>query len=873
MFGNTSNTAPSADGSTQSAASDIPSLASRLFRQVGYSASKSWQDRGDIIRHSKELFTAAPLTGLSYSPLPTPSSIRLLQVKPGAPSEIIDCSLITVSLLDAPEYRPLSYTWEIDRTSLPYDLSYLSHKKPDISKAVKNGMSTINHKLNNFMVSPQPWNPWAKKPSEDLNHGTDADSTPASERDKILCNGQGVYVKPNLYQALIQIRKTRPGLYWIDAICINQADTAERGQQVQMMDQIYSSAAQVIVWLGTCPQIFAPGVKNMMSVAKTGFPAQPKETLSIDFIYLRVGTTSAWHLVLCVVFLITRKWFRRLWVLQELCLAKQATFFLGDYEMEANDISAAFVWMLNILKAFDTSGWYTFSQLLVSLGDMPEQAISLLNSRQTISQGHKIGLQDWLRIVQGREAKDPRDMIYGGLALLKPEALLMDPGLKERPATLPPRPKTQGVTSNGPSGIKASWPKLQADYEISLSSLLDKVAICLLSGTDPMDLLSLATRYRNPYFYDKSRDSVLNFSMIRMRKQSGTEATTPSWFAMPWMQISRLLKPLIWQGGTSCEYTAKMTNKPFITSDGKTLCLDAVYLDTIEDCVLFSLFGDLTPDAESMAILGSKSEEAAETTSKMIQFFNYSPAFQLLDLAIAMQSDKGPAQEAPLEMLCDILLAGSWQDTGLVNNKVIAFCQWLDDWVRGIVKDHEKEKSEATNHIPTFKDRVIAKLQDDYSKLKTTYPDQPWSADDGKNIPEDRKVLAVRFSQMLPTVQVLRCLFKTKKGMLVLAPAWAEKGDVVMGVKGGKVPYVFTPRDEDLRRKVAFKENYKSGLAMEVLKKRIGHNEAQKWDVDHLRSEIGKRDCYILTGEAYIHPSSLTELFKQSGEFSRIEII
>jgi hypothetical protein len=748
-------------------------------------------------------------------------------------------------------------------------------------------MDTINHKLNSMMISPQAWSPWANKRSEDLKSKTDAESKPDSGRDKILANGQGVYIKSNFYQALVQIRKTRPGLYWIDAICINQSDTVERGQQVQMMDQIYSSAAQVTIWLGTCPQIFAPGVENLVSLAKTGFPPEPKDIISKRFIYSRVGTTSVWHLVLCIVFLVTRKWFKRLWVLQELCLARQATFFLGEYQFEAEDISAAFVWMRHILKALDKSGLYAFSQLLDSLGDMPEQAVSLLNSRRTIAHGHKISLQEWFKLIRDREARDPRDMIFGGLAVIEPETIRMNPGLKEglqdslqmvvpnkEDAPLPLRPETQRMSLYGPLGTKDSWPKLQADYEITLPRLLEKVATCLLSGPDPMDLLSLATRYRNPYFYDMSRESVLNFTLIKLEKLSGSDATAPSWHAMPWMENPRLIRPLIWQGGPCWEYTYKMTNKPSITPDGKTLCLDAMYLDTIEDCILFSFYGDFARDEEAMLILRSKSVEEAVSMARITGYLNYSPPFQLLDLAIGMQS----VHEAPLEALCDILLAGAWEG-GLGNSKMIAFCQWLDDWVQGFVKDHETNKSEAAKDIPAIqeflrkRERVLANLQDDYCKLKAIYPDQPWSDDDPKNISEERKVLAVRFSRILQTAQVLRCLFRTKKGVFVLGPAWAERGDVVMGVKGGKVPYVFTPRDEDLRRKVAFKENNKSGLPMKVLKEWVGHNKDDKLDVDYLRGEIGKRDCFILTGEAYIYGSSLTELFEHSAEFIRIEIV
>jgi hypothetical protein len=40
-------------------------------------------------------------------------------------------------------------------------------------------------------------------------------------------------------------------LFWIDAICINQADNAERGHQVELMRQIYKAPANVLAWLGT----------------------------------------------------------------------------------------------------------------------------------------------------------------------------------------------------------------------------------------------------------------------------------------------------------------------------------------------------------------------------------------------------------------------------------------------------------------------------------------------------------------------------------------------------------------------------------------------------------------------------------------------
>ena len=66
----------------------------------------------------------------------------------------------------------------------------------------------------------------------------------------ISLNNHRTNVTKNLYDALVQIRATFPGLLlWIDAICINQSNSQERNQQVAMMRNIYSKASHTIAWL------------------------------------------------------------------------------------------------------------------------------------------------------------------------------------------------------------------------------------------------------------------------------------------------------------------------------------------------------------------------------------------------------------------------------------------------------------------------------------------------------------------------------------------------------------------------------------------------------------------------------------------------
>ncbi|PMD34326.1 HET-domain-containing protein, partial [Hyaloscypha variabilis F] len=74
--------------------------------------------------------------------------------------------------------------------------------------------------------------------------------TPDSFDLKIWVNDCHFAVRQNLYCALTALRTTGDRYLWIDALCINQDDSNEKGHQVGMMDLIYEKAEQVLVWLG-----------------------------------------------------------------------------------------------------------------------------------------------------------------------------------------------------------------------------------------------------------------------------------------------------------------------------------------------------------------------------------------------------------------------------------------------------------------------------------------------------------------------------------------------------------------------------------------------------------------------------------------------
>ncbi|KAF2433960.1 hypothetical protein EJ08DRAFT_582897, partial [Tothia fuscella] len=62
-------------------------------------------------------------------------------------------------------------------------------------------------------------------------------------------------VSQSLLIALQQIRRDQetlamPRKLWVDAVCINQSDNAEKSHQVMLMREIYSHASRVIAWIG-----------------------------------------------------------------------------------------------------------------------------------------------------------------------------------------------------------------------------------------------------------------------------------------------------------------------------------------------------------------------------------------------------------------------------------------------------------------------------------------------------------------------------------------------------------------------------------------------------------------------------------------------
>ncbi|EXA46594.1 hypothetical protein FOQG_10985 [Fusarium oxysporum f. sp. raphani 54005] len=160
----------------------------------------------------------------------------------------------------------------------------------------------------------------------------EGDGKPTDSDSCILVNGDRFYVQPNLFGALNRFEEFDWYL-WIDAICIDQTSQREREIQVGIMNEIYSMAARVDIWLGVGGKESAEAIhliRKLSSLAEETDGSEVSLDKSVtESSGLPPTPSVAWK---PFVDLLERNWFRRAWVIQETVLARQTSVFLGNGE-------------------------------------------------------------------------------------------------------------------------------------------------------------------------------------------------------------------------------------------------------------------------------------------------------------------------------------------------------------------------------------------------------------------------------------------------------------------------------------------------------------------------------------------------------------
>ncbi|KAK6531829.1 hypothetical protein TWF694_002994 [Orbilia ellipsospora] len=112
-------------------------------------------------------------------------------------------------------------------------------------------------------------------------------------------------------------------LIWADAVCINQKNNMEKAQQVKRMGTLYSRAKRVIVWVGDERKEDSRALKILNRLQ----PAPTSEEVCVDDDDVRQ-----------IENFLSRDWFTRMWIIQELVLSDNVTVKCGSSELQWNAV-------------------------------------------------------------------------------------------------------------------------------------------------------------------------------------------------------------------------------------------------------------------------------------------------------------------------------------------------------------------------------------------------------------------------------------------------------------------------------------------------------------------------------------------------------
>jgi hypothetical protein len=207
--------------------------------------------------------------------------------------------------------------------------------------------------------------------------------------ETILINGRLFEVRSNLFKFLrvFQYGKRCADPIWIDQICINQANLRERSCQIQQMRDVYEAADEVIAWLGEESAQEAADIEISKRMAGSENEVSRDENILEP--------------------ILNNPYFSRLWIVQELVLAKEIIVMNGDNEM---------AWDALILACSPHMLLCTEDDLDSRLTDSSSILDRLHAAR--VKEPDILSRLSAVNAFCGQKCADPRDKLYGLYGLL-----------------------------------------------------------------------------------------------------------------------------------------------------------------------------------------------------------------------------------------------------------------------------------------------------------------------------------------------------------------------------------------------------------------------------------------------------------------------
>lgn len=221
-------------------------------------------------------------------------------------------------------------------------------------------------------------------------------------------NGSPFRVRENLYWFLnhlekdmfpideLRIQKHCSVYLWVDQICIDQASSSEKSEQVKHMHETFTRAKFVIAWLGTPDHTVDEGIDLIHTLVD----------ISDDQIRLQMLSARNKSLVKSIF---QRPYWTRLWILQEFLLAQNVFIVCGQRVLRYETLQYFLVALHGGIKNPTASilgpATQTVARMMEFHGGLLAQGLRGLTLRALLLSFSHL------------ECFDPRDKIYGLLGL------------------------------------------------------------------------------------------------------------------------------------------------------------------------------------------------------------------------------------------------------------------------------------------------------------------------------------------------------------------------------------------------------------------------------------------------------------------------
>ncbi|THV47300.1 hypothetical protein BGAL_0321g00150 [Botrytis galanthina] len=254
----------------------------------------------------------------------------------------------------------------------------------------------------------------------------------ANKRKTILVDQKPLLINASLDSALRHLRDKKEDLaVWADGICINQFDFKEKNKQVGLMSLIYQVARHTVIFLGETTsetdeifKLLDSPMSTMSKQTKSGFLSNARKSYTAHqkfVLHSEVYTRSKIDDLIRQV--IDMPWFRRIWILQELILSGDPWIQVGFHRLRWTDFTSL------ILDSKHDSALVKSPNYNV-LNDMRMLRESFISATPDFF-GPCDYLLNILHSRRGYGVFDPRDMLYGHLALFANQSKSDNPEIEK----------------------------------------------------------------------------------------------------------------------------------------------------------------------------------------------------------------------------------------------------------------------------------------------------------------------------------------------------------------------------------------------------------------------------------------------------------